>query len=49
MPEPRPAAPPNAKLEVGVWLPESERHYVDWMENSKRARVVEGKRSYKFH
>lgn len=46
---PRPSTPPGAKLVGGVWLPETEIHFVEWMENSKRARVVEGKRTYQYH
>ncbi len=49
MPEPVPSTPPGAKRVGGVWLPETERHFVDWMENSKRARVVDGKRTYQYH
>lgn len=41
--------PPGAKLVGGVWLPESEVHFVEWMTASKRARVVEGKRTYQYH
>ncbi len=42
-------APPKAKKIGGVWLPDTEDHFVDWMENSKRARVVDGKRTYQYH
>ena len=41
--------PPHAKLEGGVWLPETETHFVEWMRHSKRARVIEGKRTYQHH
>ena len=41
--------PPHAKLEGGVWLPETETHFVDWMRNSKRARTIDGKRTYQYH
>ncbi|MFQ6016779.1 MAG: FkbM family methyltransferase [Kiloniellaceae bacterium] len=41
--------PPRAKLTGGVWLPEMEEHFVDWMHNSKRARTVEGKLTYQYH
>ncbi len=42
-------APPHAKLEGGVWLPETETHFVEWMRKSRRARVVDGKRTYQYH
>ena len=42
-------APSRAKLVGGVWLPDTETHLVDWMENSKRARVVDWKRTYQYH
>lgn len=42
-------APVDAKKIGGVWLPASERHFVDWMANSKRARVVDGRRTYQYH
>ncbi len=41
--------PANAKLVGGVWLPATETHFKDWMMTSKRARVVEGKRTYQYH
>ncbi len=41
--------PPHAKLEGGVWLPDTETHLVDWMRRSKRARVIDGKRTYQHH
>ena len=41
--------PPRAQFIGGVWLPDTEVHLVDWMEKSKRARVVEGKWTYQYH
>ena len=41
--------PPHAKLEGGVWLPETDTHFIDWMRNSKCARMVDGKRTYQYH
>lgn len=46
---PPPSTPPGAKLVGGVWLPATETHFVDWMMTSKRARVVDGKRTYQYH
>jgi len=40
---------PGARLRGGVWLPETEEHFVDWMKNSKRAEEVDGKRTYQMH
>ncbi len=41
--------PPHAKLVGGVWLPDNEDHFVDWMRHSKRARRVDGKLTYQYH
>ena len=42
-------APLHAKLVGGVWLPENEDHFADWMQHSKRARRVDGKLTYQYH
>lgn len=42
-------APPHAKLVGGVWLPDNEDHFADWMQHSKRARRVDGKLTYQYH
>ncbi len=39
----------GAKQFGGVWLPETEVHFVDWMKNSKRAAEVDGKLTYQHH
>jgi FkbM family methyltransferase len=45
-----PHRPPGAKLIGGVWLPETEQHFVDMMlHNKKRTRVVDGKHTYQYH
>lgn len=41
--------PPGAKLVGGVWLPETEAHFEEWMKTSKRARKVDGKLTYQYH
>lgn len=41
--------PAGGKLFNGVWLPETEEHFVDWMANSKRAMTVNGKATYQYH
>lgn len=42
--------PARAKLIGGVWLPETDEHFVDMMlHNKKRIRVVEGKHTYQYH
>ena len=33
----------------GVWLPDNEDHFADWMLHSKRARRVDGKATYQYH
>jgi FkbM family methyltransferase len=41
---------PGAKLVGGVWLPETEKHFVDMMlHNPKRMRVIDGKHTYQYH
>lgn len=42
-------SPRGAKLVGGVWLPETDLHFEDWMLRGKRARVVEGKHTYQYH
>ncbi len=42
-------APPRAKLVGGVWLPDNEDHFADWMRHSKHARRVAGKLTYQYH
>ncbi len=42
-------APRRAKLVGGVWLPDNEDHFADWMLHSKRARRVDGKATYQYH
>lgn len=41
--------PRGAKLVGGVWLPETETHIAEWMQNSKRGREVDGKLTYQYH
>lgn len=41
--------PPHAKLVGGVWLPETEQHFVEMMtKNAKNKREVDGKLTYQY-
>jgi FkbM family methyltransferase len=45
-----PNRPARAKLVGGVWLPDTEQHFVEMMlHNKKRTRVVDGKHTYQYH
>ena len=41
--------PPHAKKHLGVWLPETEEHFADWMSNSKHAKIIDGLGVYQHH
>ena len=41
--------PPHAKMVGGVWLPETEVHFVEGMTSGKRRREVEGRLTYQYH
>ena len=39
----------GGKLVGGVWLPDTETHFAEWMTESKRAREIDGKLTYQHH
>lgn len=41
--------PKNAQLVLGIWLPDTEEHLIEWMTKSKWAEIRDGRGTYQIH